>query len=91
MIDKFSILNAAKYFSLGNFQNYLVFILAIIYVKNFHATTRIYSGIFNGMSEENIENVTKSESNFAPTFVHHHVLPDMNLNSQFNKKSYFYP
>ena len=30
------------------------------------------------MSEEKIENITKSESNFAPTFVNHHVLPDIN-------------
>ena len=32
------------------------------------------------MSEENIENITKSDSNFAPTFVNHHVLPDINFN-----------
>ena len=32
------------------------------------------------MSEENIENVTKPDSNFAPTFVDHHVLPDINFN-----------
>ena len=32
------------------------------------------------MSEENIENVTQPDSNFAPTFVDHHVLPDINLN-----------
>ena len=32
------------------------------------------------MSEENIENITKSDSNFTPTFVNHHVLPDMNFN-----------
>ena len=32
------------------------------------------------MSEENIENVTKSDSNFAPTFVDHHSLPDVNFN-----------
>ena len=31
------------------------------------------------MSEENIENITKSGSNFAPTFVDHHVLPDINF------------
>ena len=30
--------------------------------------------------EESIENITKSDSNFAPTFVDHHVLPDINLN-----------
>ena len=32
------------------------------------------------MPEESIENITKSDSNFAPTFVDHHLLPDMNFN-----------
>ena len=32
------------------------------------------------MSEESIENVTKSDRNFAPTFADHHFLPDMNFN-----------
>ena len=32
------------------------------------------------MSEENIENTTKSGMNFASTFVDHHVLPDINFN-----------
>ena len=32
------------------------------------------------MSEGNIENITKSDSNFAPTFVDHLVLPDINFN-----------
>ena len=32
------------------------------------------------MSEENIENITESDSNFAPTFVDHHLLPDINFN-----------
>ena len=27
-----------------------------------------------------MENITKSESNFAPTFVDHHLLPDINFN-----------
>ena len=34
----------------------------------------------NGMSEQSIENITKSDSNFAPTFVDHHLLTDMNFN-----------
>ena len=79
MIDKFSILNGAKYFSSGIFQNYLVFIPAIKYIKYFHATTRIYSWKSNVISEESTENITKSDSNFAPTFVDHHVLPDTNF------------
>ena len=37
-------------------------------------------GMNDGMSEENIENITRSDSNFAPTFVDHHVLPDINFN-----------
>ena len=32
------------------------------------------------MLEESIENITKSERNFAPNFVDHHLLPDMNFN-----------
>ena len=35
---------------------------------------------WNGMSEENIENTTKSDKNFAPSFVDHHLLPDINFN-----------
>ena len=32
------------------------------------------------MSEENIENITKSDSNFVPTFADHNLLPDINFN-----------
>ena len=32
------------------------------------------------MSEENIEKITKSDINFAPTFVDHHALPDTHFN-----------
>ena len=32
------------------------------------------------MLEKNIENTTKSESNFAQTFVDHQLLPDININ-----------
>ena len=32
------------------------------------------------MSEENIEIITKSDSNFAPNFFDHHMLPDMIFN-----------
>ena len=33
-----------------------------------------------GMSEENIENITKSNSNAAPTFVDLQLLPDKSFN-----------
>ena len=76
LINKFRILKGSKYFSSGIFQNYL----AKKYIKYFSGTTRIDSWKSNGMSEENIENITKSDSNFAPNFVDHHVLQDINFN-----------
>ena len=80
LINKFNILNGAKYISLGIIQNYLAFALAKKYIKYFTGTTRIESWKSNGMSEENIENLTKSDSNFAQTFVDHNLLPGMNFN-----------
>ena len=32
------------------------------------------------MSKESIENITKSDCNFEPTFVDHHVLPNTDFN-----------
>ena len=32
------------------------------------------------MSEENTENIAKSDNNFAPTSVDHHLLPGINFN-----------
>ena len=76
LINIFSILNGAEYFSSGILQHYLVFIAAEKYIKYFSGTTPIDSWKSNGMSEENIENITKSDRLFAATFVDHHVLPD---------------
>ena len=50
------------------------------YIKYFSSTTPIDLWKSNGMSEENIENITKPERNFVPTFVDHHSLPDVNFN-----------
>ena len=35
------------------------------------------------MSEENIEIITRSDSNFGLTFVDHHVLSDVNFNERY--------
>ena len=78
MINKLSILNGVKYFSSGIFQNYLVSISAKKYIKYFSVTAQIDSWKSN--IEENIENITKSDSTSAPTFVDHHVLSDINFN-----------
>ena len=48
--DKFNILDGAKYFSSGIFQNYL-FIPDKKYIKCFNGTNQIYSWKSNGMSE----------------------------------------
>ena len=71
------------------FQNYLVFTPAIKHVKYFRGTTQIYSWKSNGMSEESIENITKSDRNFTPTFVYHHSLPDITFNGNCSIKSNF--
>ena len=44
LMNKFKILNGAKYFSFGIFQNHLIFIPAIKYIKYFYATTGIIRG-----------------------------------------------
>ena len=65
------------------FQNYLVFIPTKIYIKYLFGTTANNSQKSNGMSEENIENITKSCNNSAPIFVDHHVLAGINFNGQW--------
>ena len=62
------------------FQNYLVYMSAKKYINYFSGTTRIEWWKSNGKWEEIIENITKSDSNFAPSFVDHHLLPDMSFN-----------
>ena len=80
MINKFSILNREKCFSSGIFQNYLVFIPVKKSINYFSGTTWIDSWKSNGISEENIENINKSDSNFTPGFVDLHVIPDISFN-----------
>ena len=79
-IDKFSIPTSSKHFSSGLFQNYLEFIPAKKYIKYFSDSTWIDLWKSNGMPEKNIENITKSDSNFAPTFIDQNVLHGINFN-----------
>ena len=50
------------------------------YIKFFSGTTMIDSWKSNEMSKENIENITKSDSNFVVTFYDHHLLLDESFN-----------
>ena len=82
MINKYNILNKAKYFFTGIFQNYVyqIFIPDKKYIKYFNDTTQIYSWKSTGISEQSIGNITKSNSPFAPTLVNHYLLTDVNFN-----------
>ena len=91
MIDKFSILNKAKYSSSGIYQSYLVVISAKKYIKYFTGSTRIELWKFNGMSKKRIENTTKSDSNFVPIFADHLLLPAMNFNGHWLIKKFSIP
>ena len=70
MVDTFSILNGAKYFSLGIFQNYLVvtpdnlIILVTLLVLNHRNLKECKKKVLK----------TKSDRNFASTFVDHQFI-----------------
>ena len=80
LINKSSVLIGEKYFSLLILPNYLMFSQTKKYIKYFSGTNRINSWKSNEISEENIENITKLDRNFVPTFVDRHLLPNINLN-----------
>ena len=68
MINKFSILNGAKY---NGLQNYLVFILSTRYIKTINnSTSNIESWISTGTSQESIKNPHASDANSAPKIIH---------------------
>ena len=67
LINKFSILNGAKYSFSGIFQNYFVLKPAKKYINLSSGTTKIDSWKSNGISEEKVENITKLDSNVALT------------------------
>ena len=58
------------------FKNFYYIYLLKKYIKYFSGTTQINLWKSNGMSDKNIENITKTDSMFATTFVNHHVLLD---------------
>ena len=54
-MNKFSIVNGAKYFYTQIFQKYLVFTPGEKYIKHFSGTTWINSWKSNGMSEKMLQ------------------------------------
>ena len=74
LINQISIFNGVKYFTSGIFQNYLVFIPAKKYISLLNMLVALHGLISGKNVRKNIKNITKSDSNFAPTFVDHHLL-----------------
>ena len=96
MINKFGILNGAKYFSSGRFQNYLVFIPA----KNALSVLVVLHGLICGNIMECWKKLLKIQLNQMATFVDHDLLSDINFNGhclisnvsipkKSNKSTYF--
>ena len=67
-------------FLLKNYiSNYISKLTSVDFTAS-SSTTRIDSWKSNATSQGNIENFTKSGSNFAPPLVDHHSLPDIHIN-----------
>ena len=60
-------------------------------MKYFSVTIWIDLWKSNEISEENFEIVTKSDSNFEPNFVDHHVLADINFNGHCLINNIYFP
>ena len=90
MINKYRILNGAKYFSVGVFQNYLVFISANKYWKFFSGTTQIYSWKSKGTWEESIGKMTNSD--ITPTLVNTYSLSYAKFSGKYliNSKTFVF-
>ena len=67
----------ARYFCSGKLKNHLIYFSNKIYFRFFTNTSKVLSWKFIRLSEENIETITTSDSNFVPTLINHHPLPDI--------------
>ena len=59
-----------------------MFFLYRKYFRFFTNTFKVLSWKFIGLSEEGIENITTSDSNFVPTLINYYPLPDIKYNGQ---------
>ena len=67
----------AQNVSIQEYFRYIQYLSGKKYIKYFSDNTRTDLWKSNRISEKNIENITKSDNNFTPTFVYHHILQDM--------------
>ena len=80
LINGYKILNGARYFSSGALQNNLIYFSYKIFFRFFTNTSKVLSCKSIGLSEESIENITTSDSNFAPNLINYYPLPDIKFN-----------
>ena len=59
----------SKYFSSAMLQNYLIFLSTKKYFRFFTNISQVLSWKSKQLSEENMENITTSDSNFALTLI----------------------
>ena len=58
-------------FSSGTLKNYLIYFSKKKYFRIFTSTSNVLSWKSIGLSEEGVENITTSDSNFAPTLINY--------------------
>ena len=86
MINKFSILRGAKYFSSEIFQNYLVFIPPKIMLNILLTLLGLICGNLVECQKKILRIwLNDTEILHFRTLVDHHVLPDVNFNGHFRK------
>ena len=80
LINGFKIFNRARCFSSRTLQNYIIYFSNKKYFWFFANTSKLSSWKYIAFSEESIENITTSDSNFAPTLINYYTLPDIKFN-----------
>ena len=61
-------------------KNLILFVSNKKYIKFFTKTSKIFKWKPVGYAEENVSNITTSNSNFAPALINYYPLPDIKFN-----------
>ena len=80
LINGYKTLNGIRYFSSGTLQNHLIYFLCKKYFTFFNNISKVLSWKTIGLSEESIENISATDSNFASTLINYYPLPDIKFN-----------
>ena len=83
LINKYSILNGAKYFSLEVLKTYLIVTSVNKYFKLLVTQLKFIRGNLMESQENSTENITTSDNTFAPTLVISYPLPNAKFNGDY--------